>query len=173
MGFSISWACTYTVHVQCRSNLCICCILCNLLVYFCNLVVHVRTCMCISVISQYTMCVIIVHYISPITDPLQEQSSSSTRPRCVHVHDKYSDTWERQSKDIQIKSQEPFKEKLLPRVGLEPMTFSVLGWSSTNWATEAAQLAEFKSPIQTNTIQGKATCTCTCTCIYRHVYTTL
>ena len=35
------------------------------------------------------------------------------------------------------------------------MTFSVLGWSSTNWATKAAQFAEFKSPIQIIT-QGKA-----------------
>ena len=28
-----------------------------------------------------------------------------------------------------------FQRKLLPRIGLEPTTFSVLGWSSTNWAT--------------------------------------
>ena len=49
-----------------------------------------------------------------------------------------------------------FKEQLLPRVGLKPTTFSVLGWSSNNWTTEAAQLAEFKSPVQTNTKQGKA-----------------
>ena len=34
-----------------------------------------------------------------------------------------------------------FRNKLPPRVGLEPTTFSVLGWSSTSWATEAAQLA--------------------------------
>ena len=40
-------------------------------------------------------------------------------------------------------------------MGLEPTTFSVLGWRSTNWATEAAQLVEYKSPIQFN-IQGTA-----------------
>ena len=39
------------------------------------------------------------------------------------VHDKYSDACERQHKDVQIKSQgSNLKEKLLPRVGLEPTT---------------------------------------------------
>ena len=54
----------------------------------------------------------------------------------------------RQRHTNQIPRQQSSKEKLPPRVGLEPTTFSIPGWSSTNWATEAAQLAEFESPLQ-------------------------
>ena len=43
----------------------------------------------------------------------------------------------------------------LPQVGLEPMTQSVLGMYSTNKATEAAQKAEFKSPIQIKAKQSR------------------
>ena len=43
----------------------------------------------------------------------------------------------------------------LPQVGLEPMTRSVLGMYSTNKATEAAQKAEFKSPIQIKAKQSR------------------
>ena len=62
-----------------------------------------------------------------IMEPVKVKSQSTTsttscRQRHVHVHDKYSDTCERQCKDIQIPRQQPFKEKLLPQVGFEPMT---------------------------------------------------
>ena len=43
----------------------------------------------------------------------------------------------------------------LPQVGLEPMTQSVLGMYFTNKATEAAQKAEFKSPIQIKAKQNR------------------
>ena len=49
----------------------------------------------------------------------------------------------------QIPRQQSFKEKLLPRVGFKPK-------AETLPTTEAAQLAEFKCPIQVNKVrQGK------------------
>ena len=79
-----------------------------------------------------------------------------------HVHDNYSDTWERQDKDIQIKSQDSNLSKKNCYLGWDPNP-----WPSAFQAkalltalpvyTKAAQLAEFKSPTRQHT------------CVYVHV----
>ena len=52
----------------------------------------------------------------------------STWVEQVYFRDKYSDIVKDNKKTYnQIPKQQPLKEKLLPQVGLEPTTFSVLG----------------------------------------------